>query len=658
MSFISWPVAVAAASGFLNGVIGAVAYVKSRRLSIYRSFAALGFSFAWWSMAYIRCGPEFTDPFWMRVLFSPLCWLPASALSFVWALRGMANDVRRNRVVPMYVAGFVVLGMLWHGSLSLERFRLLFIALATPAFAAAVWLLFDHWRAAKGAERNRRGYLLAAAVIAVCGGMTDFLPHIGVPMPSLANASFMAYSLIVLAAIERHHLLDLREAASLVISLVGVSLVLSVVLASSAWLTRRLEGQLFLNFFVLSLVLTAVLPPVWERFNRTFNRLFFEVQAHRERALEELEGRLESAGDLLKVEEAVRSTVDSLWGATVECLWDARALRILEPPAVMPERLRDCAAQEGQVATVAALSRSDDPSSRALLELLKERRAQAAVPILRADEQVGTLLLGVPKQGFYDLGAIRWLRRVAQAVSRTVQKAELLQAALHTDRLAQMGALAAGIAHEIRNPLSAMQGAVELLQMPLPDGQRAEYAEVLKSEVRRLDEVLSGLLDYAAPRAGNARAEWTEAWSRVERLLKGELPKGATVEREGEPLELAVSGAHLQQILVNLVKNAARAVAERDDGRIRVSAAPGERLARLEVRDNGGGIPEDMLGRLFAPFATASPGGAGLGLAMVRRLAELYGGGVRAENPPEGGARFVVELPVFQRESAGERPAA
>jgi len=206
-----------------------------------------------------------------------------------------------------------------------------------------------------------------------------------------------------------------------------------------------------------------------------------------------------------------------------------------------------------------------------------------------------------------------------------------------------MGTLAAGIAHEIRNPLSAMLGAVEVLRMNPPARQREEFLNVLKEEVRRLDGILTDLLDYSSPKSREARCEWTRVRERVTGLLRPELPERVSLEVEEAAVSLAVSGPHLQQILLNLIKNAVRAVQDR--GVVKAGLAVNGRHAVLSVQDDGTGVPAEVLPRLFTPFASQAPGGTGLGLATVRRLAELYGGRAWAENT-DSGARFSVELPL------------
>ncbi|MBI5244716.1 MAG: hypothetical protein HY922_13690 [Elusimicrobia bacterium] len=661
-------IVVALISAACNGAIGTLAYLRGRHNSLYRSFSVLSFSFAFWSLAYIGAWPDFSDPFRMKLLYTPLAWLPGAVLSFVWSFTGLPETARRRRTVPLYLAGAGLLGMLWTRAVSLQTYQYAFLAAAMPIFGIGLVLLFLHWKKADDrAERNRRGYLLAASCIAVAGALADGLSLLGHPIPKPGNLCLMLYSLIVLAAIGRHHLMDLRAATRQALTMAGVSLLLSILLTGIAWLTQLLEGPLFLNFFLLGLVLLALLPALWERFNTLFGRSLSARQARRDRALEELERSLDRASELQSISSMAQSTIRSVWGAEAQFLWAARVLRGLEPGPALQEPLLGLLATAPQVATLDSLGREE--RTKALYEALLDRQFEAVVPVLREGELVGAALLGPPVGGFYDLSGVRWLNRLSAALGRAVGGAELAAGLLRADRLAQLGTLAAGVAHEVRNPLSAMSGAIALLGQPLGEERRREYLDVLKEEIQRLDGIVAELLDYASPDARQARCSWAEVWGRAERLLRADWPGGVALLCRDEPADLAVSAAHLQQILHNLLRNALCAVQTRrppaekpevlvtlskQNGRALGSAVPGGQTfsfpggggrAVLEVADNGAGIPLDLLPRLFVPFAKASDGGAGLGLATVKRLAELYGGRVWAENLGQG-ARFTVELPL------------
>jgi len=646
MKALAWPIMAALVSAGLNGVIGTLALVRSRGQVLYRALGLMSLSFSLWSLAYVRCWPDFSDPFWMSVMFSPLAWLPGASLDFVWTFTQLPPEKRRLRTLPLYTAGLTVLVLLWLGRVSLQQYRAAFILGGLPIFGLALGLLAVHWwKAPNRSERNRRGYLLLASAIAVAGGFTDFLPAYGIPFLSLANVALVAYSLLVLAAIQRHHLLDLRAAAGQAAALIGAAGLLGLLMTVLASLTVMAEGALFINFFVMSLGLLWGLPPVWKGLNRAFNRPYQAMQEARERGLESLERALEEASSLDVIERAARGAVESVWGASSCLLLDGSELRDIPSDRRLDEAFKEALEADPQVHTAAGLERGAHARHQRLLQLLHRRGMRAVVPVMRGDRLAGALLIGQPGKAYFDLSGVRWLRRLGKALERALQKAELVASLIHSDRLAQMGAMAAGIAHEIRNPLSAMKGAVELLGMDVPPEQKESFLRILKDEIERLSDILTELLEYASPRTRKARCEWTEVWSRVERLLCADLPVKFKLESGGKPAELGVAAAHLQQIFLNLVKNAAAALSEAEAPEIRVTMETRGSFVLLQVADNGPGIPDEVLGRLFTPFASERAGGTGLGLAAVRRLAELYEGRAWAENAKEG-ARFFVELPL------------
>ncbi|MCX5797093.1 MAG: ATP-binding protein [Elusimicrobia bacterium] len=646
---MSWPISIALISALCNGSIGVLAYLRGRQTPLYRSFSLLNFCFAFWSLAYAGAWPDFSSSLHMKLLFSPLALIPAAALSFVWSFTGLPEGPRHRRTVPLYLAGAALLGLLWSGVMSWRVFRGAFLAGGLPIFLGCLFLLYQHWRRAEEpAERNRRGYMLLASCFAVFGGFADGLPLLGLKVPQPGNLSITLYSLIVLAAINRHHLLDLGVAVKRGLTMLGASLILSLILTGIAWLTRQVEGALFLNFFLLSVIFMAALPTAWERFSRLSGRWFFARQMSRDQSLDALERGLERAADLDAAAAAARRTIQDVWSAQAEFLWARRLLRRVDAGPELPEPLWALLSAKNEVATLDSLDR--DRRMRPLSEALRARQARAAAPITRGGELVGAVLLGAPADGFYDLGAVRWLKRLATAMGRAVESAETAAALLHADRLAQLGTLAAGVAHEVRNPLSAMAGAAEMLGRPLAEAERGEYLSVLKEEVARLDGIVTELLDYASPGPSQERrASWTEVWGKVERLAKADWPQPVTLECRAVDLPLAVTPNHLHQILLNLLRNAAHAASSARpaaaQGRVLVSLRRRGSWAVLEVEDNGPGIPTGLLPRLFVPFAKSSSGGAGLGLATVKRLAELYGGRAWAENL-QPGARFTVELPA------------
>ena len=225
--------------------------------------------------------------------------------------------------------------------------------------------------------------------------------------------------------------------------------------------------------------------------------------------------------------------------------------------------------------------------------------------------------------------------------------------------LARVTALAAGLAHEIKNPLAGLKGAADLLAREAGDSPLADYGKVIAREAARLDDLVRGLLDLARPRPPARRpVDLHVLLDEVLLLATAEAP-GITVVRRYDPSLPALPGDRdqLVQVLLNLLNNAVEAMAG-DRGTLTVatglalglatgSAATGRRtMAQVVVEDEGPGFAPEVLDRPFTPFLTTKASGTGLGLALARRLTEAHGGLLELAQRPGGGARVRVLLPV------------
>ena len=236
-------------------------------------------------------------------------------------------------------------------------------------------------------------------------------------------------------------------------------------------------------------------------------------------------------------------------------------------------------------------------------------------------------------------------------VLRDITEMKRLQAdAQRNDRLAALGHLAAGVAHEIRNPLSTIKGVALYIARRMPlGGREEEAAQRMIDEVERLDRVVSELLDFARPGSfETVQADLAEIIGRALRLAEADIKaKGIAVVQEVEPgfPPVKISPERLTQALLNLFLNAVQAMDH--GGTLRVSARtlPSDMFS-VTVADTGPGIPPEIQASIFTPYFTTKPSGTGLGLAIVYQIAEGHGGRVSVGNAAGQGAEFTLTLPL------------
>lgn len=216
-----------------------------------------------------------------------------------------------------------------------------------------------------------------------------------------------------------------------------------------------------------------------------------------------------------------------------------------------------------------------------------------------------------------------------------------------SDRLAGLGRLAAGVAHEIRNPLSSIKGFATILagRCPGDEGSR-ELAGVMVKEVERLNRVISELLDFARPTDLNCRmTPFAELIGNSLRLIEQDaVQQGITITSSVEPgdLRLEVDPDRLSQVLLNLCLNAIHAMP--DGGALDVRAFGDDGDAVIVVADTGTGISPEHLPHVFDPYFTTKPKGVGLGLANVHKFVEAHGGKMEVLSVPGKGTQFIIRL--------------
>ncbi len=396
--------------------------------------------------------------------------------------------------------------------------------------------------------------------------------------------------------------------------------------------------------------------------------LVAERERHRRRAVRSLNWDLEARShrlaevnlELETLQRHMRNILDSIADGIVTVdlegrvtLWNQSMQRHYEvaPPEVLGRRLVDvfpALVPEGVAARVEEIL-----AGRAEAFQIQRQRHQT----LRR----GTAVMDLEGIALRDargerIGAVLVVTDVTQ---QDVAAHQLQQ----TEKLAAIGTLAAGVAHEINNPVGVITARVETMlwdadDMGLPPAVQ-EDLRVIDKHAQRVAKIARGLLSFAR------RAPWETTWVDLNRLLEEALllverqfaKEGILLERALEPGLPPIRGSlnHLEQVMINFLNNAREAMA--GGGRLAVSSRRGRREGWVEVRiaDSGPGIPAEHLSHIFDPFFTTKAAGTGLGLAVSYGIVQEHGGTIEVESAIGRGTTFVVALPVA---GAAARPAA
>ncbi len=262
------------------------------------------------------------------------------------------------------------------------------------------------------------------------------------------------------------------------------------------------------------------------------------------------------------------------------------------------------------------------------------------------------------------------LQRLEQQANQLSELEEQLRL---SDRLAIIGELTASLAHELRNPLGTIRGAVEILNDELPpEVKKSEFFQILIQETERMSSVVENYLGFARQQKTNSTRYTVQEVIQNTVLILGSRARKERIQFRvnlpGESIFLAGNPNDLRQILVNLLLNAIEAMPR--PGKIEINAEAAtdspegdpeatlpKKTLRLSIIDQGEGIPEEVLTNIFTPFYTTKPNGTGLGLSIVKRIADQLRWKIRVSSSPGQGTTFTLSIPIDLQEagSAGLR---
>jgi two-component system sensor histidine kinase PilS (NtrC family) len=257
--------------------------------------------------------------------------------------------------------------------------------------------------------------------------------------------------------------------------------------------------------------------------------------------------------------------------------------------------------------------------------------------------------LGISISHLHDGGGHR--RGIIAVFQDLTEVHEMRERVRKGDRLAAIGELSAGIAHELRNPLASISGSIEMLYQEVElDGENKRLMELIMRESDRLDRIISDFLEFArlrTPRRFPTRIEKSLSETLVLLKKNAEKSDGIAVRLEcaDDLPTVFMDDEQMRQVFMSMAVNACEAMTDGGTLEVAAATASGESI-RVAFADSGRGIDPESVGRFFEPFFTTKEGGTGLGLAIANKIVSAHGGAIGFENRTGGGAVFTITLPV------------
>jgi len=288
----------------------------------------------------------------------------------------------------------------------------------------------------------------------------------------------------------------------------------------------------------------------------------------------------------------------------------------------------------------------------AVVRLLRQSMMELSLPVYTAAGALNSVVgpVRLPVNGTY--GQLRQtLDGLAGQVKDTVEQLQSTQQkSLRSEQLAAVGQLAAGLAHEIRNPLTSMKSLIQLARQDGgPENLSQRDLQVLDEEISRLDRQVQTFLDFARP--PRPRRELIDVVELINKTIQLSQTRARQQDATITPqvavdsIEIEADPDLLQQVLLNLVLNALEVLS--GGGTVEIAAeqsVAGDDVV-IRVLDDGPGVPEDAQEKIFEPFFSTQESGTGIGLAICRRIVEQHDGTITVRNRDTGGAEFTVTLP-------------
>jgi len=658
----------------------AVSVLLRGRRSVNVVFAAFAGDMALWYLAQSLYG-FFQASIWARFTALLAVLLPQFAVRLFEAILPSPEGTpsRLKRFLGLSAVPVVLLVLSPYHGMGWARGLVFFYVGGTVL--TALGLLARRGKASTSrATQGRVRYLVGVGALATAFSLVDFLWFIGAELPPVGSVLSVIFLFALAQSLGQQRLLPLYELLGRLV----VATALAFTLAGIFYVCVTFIGRfstMYLNAVLAAVVILTLFEPLREKVEEKIHQIFFRERYGIENAVSKARRRLVHALELEELRAVVLDALEASRRVTQAALYlsDGVSLSLAgafggEPPphaemaAVLPliDRLGrggslildDLNRDEGRTAI-------EQERILAAADVLGTGRSGVVLPVRGEDSELLGLLIVRDERvrDAFSPEEIALLESLSSQMSVALENTRAYGRMKTRDRLAALGQMAAGLAHEIKNPLGAIKGAAQLLADPAPGGppvdpHAREFIEIILEEVDRLDRVVGSVLDYARPAAGSATPVDINGIVQRTTQILGSSEEGTVVlQLQTELPRARIDAEKLRQVLINLIQNGLQAMGGR--GPVTITTRPRRGPAgwtsesegaagwiEIAVSDRGPGISQKVLKNLFVPFFSTKTSGTGLGLAISQQIIQSAGGSIEVSTQEGEGTTFIILLPA------------
>lgn len=550
-------------------------------------------------------------------------------------------------------------------------------------------------------KRNQIKYFFIGTASGFIGGGFSFLPCFNISLYPVSNIAVVLYPIITSYAIVKYRLMDIKVAVTRTgIFVVVYTLVLGIPIALSAiakdWLMIILGQNWWLGPFVLLIILAATGPYMYIYLQRKAETILLRKQYTYQNTLKQAArelARIHKLKRLLNLITHIVTKTASISHSAIYLLDDKSQRFLLSATRNFKKILPSSTNKEDPLISwlenqkeslvyeeiYRKTQEETNPIFKELERSMRLLQAIVIVPGFLKDKLIGFLVLGEKRAGgFYttqDLDTFAVLANQAalavenamlyenmeeQVRERTKELVEMQKQLIQAEKLASVGTLAGGVAHEINNPLTAILTNVQMLLAESNGKFDRESLELIEEATKRCRTIVQKLMAYAKRPLENAEVTKVDLTNVVKNVVTF---IGYQLEQENikiifeakEDAYLVMGNQNeLEQVVTNIVLNARDAIKQlKKAGEIHISLVKSGDWAKIIIKDEGSGIPKEMLSKIFDPFFTTKEvgKGTGLGLSICQAIVEKHNGIITVQSEPNKGSTFTVQLPKAEVET-------